>query len=107
MIDTNQLIADAIQRIVAGFQPDRIILFGSHVRGDATFDSDVDLMVIMQVEGSVRKKTNEIDLALSDRTIPLDLIVLTPEMFQQQKTAPGGIVRQAIAEGKVVYEHAA
>lgn len=104
---TDTIITDVVKKIAEIFQPEMIVLFGSYVRGDATPDSDVDLMVVMQVEGSIRNKTNEIDLALAERTIPLDLIVITPEMYQQQKNYPGGIIRQALSEGKVVYEHAA
>ncbi len=42
---TNELIADMTARIARDFHPLRIILFGSHARGDATADSDVDLLV--------------------------------------------------------------
>ncbi len=36
-----------VRRIVHRFRPERIILFGSHARGDAGPDSDVDLLVVM------------------------------------------------------------
>ena len=35
-----------VETIVAEVDPERIILFGSRVRGDANADSDVDLMVV-------------------------------------------------------------
>ncbi len=102
------VIIDAmIRRITGRFQPEKIILFGSYARGEATDDSDVDLLVVMHVKGSRRRKANEIDLALSGRTVPLDLIVVTPEQFDRQKDLIGTIVRQAAREGKVVYERAA
>ena len=40
-----------VKRIVKRFHPDKIILFGSHARGDAGPDSDVDLLVVMDFEG--------------------------------------------------------
>jgi len=30
-------------------------------------DSDIDLLIVMDVEGSTRKKANEIDLLMADR----------------------------------------
>jgi hypothetical protein len=36
----------AIERIVDGVHPKLIILFGSQARGEATADSDVDLLVV-------------------------------------------------------------
>jgi predicted nucleotidyltransferase len=98
---------DMVGRIVARFHPDRIILFGSHANGNATEDSDFDLLIVMPVEGCRRTKANEIDLALSDRTIPVDVIVVTPDQFVRQSDAIGSIVREAVREGRTLYERAA
>jgi len=100
-------IEEAVRRIVNHFHPERIILFGSAARGATTPDSDLDILVVMPVEGSQRKKAGEIDLALADRTIPLDLIVVTPEQFDHQKDLIGTIVREAAREGKLLYDRAA
>ena len=96
-------IDDAIKRIVEQFHPTKIILFGSHARGSVGPDSDVDLLVVMDVKGSKRRQSVEIDLALSDRTFPLDLIVVTPEEFEKYRDVVGHIVYPAIREGKVLY----
>ena len=39
-------IDEMVRRIVAAVNPDKIILFGSHARGDAGPDSDVDLLLV-------------------------------------------------------------
>jgi len=96
-----------VQRIVARFHPHRIILFGSHAQGARTRDSDLDILIVMPVEGSRRGKANEIDLALADRTIPVDVIVATPEQFERQKDVLGSIIREAAQKGTIVYERAA
>ena len=105
--DYQEFIGEAVRRIVSRFQPERIILFGSNARGATTPDSDVDILVVMPVEGSPRKKAGEIDLALADRKVPLDLIVVTPDQFDRQKGLIGTVVREAAREGKVLYERAA
>jgi len=42
-------IQEMVERIVRQFTPDKIILFGSHARGCAGPDSDVDLLIVMPV----------------------------------------------------------
>ena len=96
-----------VQRIVLRFNPDRIILFGSHASGNPTADSDLDLLVVMSFEGSRRDKANEIDLSLADRTIPVDVIVVTPDQFERQRNMIGTIISEAARGGRTVYERAA
>lgn len=100
-------IAEMVERIVQRFDPEKIILFGSHASGTAGPDSDVDLLVVMPVAGSKRTKAVEIDRALADRRLPLDLIVVTPEEFERDRDQIGTVLRPAVREGRVVYERAA
>jgi predicted nucleotidyltransferase len=97
------IIEQMVLRIVERFDPERIILFGSAARGDATRDSDVDLLVVMPVEGPKHKKQVQIRVALHDIRIPKDIIVTTPEDFEWRKEIPGTIEYPAVHEGKVLY----
>ena len=92
-----------VKRIVERFHPDRVILFGSHARGNAGPDSDVDLLIVMSVTGSKREKQLEVRLALHEFKVSKDIIVTTPEDFEWRKEIPGTIERPAAREGKVVY----
>jgi len=105
--DAMASIEDMVRRIVERFAPQKVILFGSYARGAASSDSDVDLLVVMPVAGSKRRQATEIDMALSDRWLPLDLIVVTPEEFIAGKDVIGHILYPAVREGKVLYERAA
>ena len=96
-------IQKMVRRIVRQFHPDRVILFGSHARGDAHPDSDVDLLVVLPVDESSHKKQVEIRVALEHIRIPKDIIVTTPEDFAWRKTVPGTIEYPAAQEGKVLY----
>jgi predicted nucleotidyltransferase len=93
-----------VNRIVKEFRPERIILFGSHARDEGTPDGDVDLLVVMRVEGSRREKQVEVRTALHDIPVPMDIIITTPEDFEWRKNYPGTIERPAFLEGKVLYE---
>src|SRR5262249_46209515 len=96
-------IPHMVKRIVRKFHPQQIILFGSHARGEAGPDSDVDLLVVMLVQGSVRNKRLAIRGALHDMPFPIDIIVTTPEDFAWRKEIVGTIEWPAAREGKVLY----
>jgi predicted nucleotidyltransferase len=92
-----------VQRIVKRFHPQQVILFGSHARGEAGPDSDVDLLVVMDFEGSALDQGLEILQALHDRLIPVDVIVTRPADFAWRKEIVGTIEWPAAREGKVLY----
>lgn len=102
----DRTIKRMVRIIVRRFNPERIILFGSHARGEAGPDSDVDLLVVMPVSGSKREKQLEVRVALHRFKIPTDVIVTTPEDFEWRKDIPGTIERPAVLEGKVLYARA-
>jgi predicted nucleotidyltransferase len=93
-----------VDRIVQRFQPDRVILFGSHARGDAGPDSDVDLLVVMPVRGSVRRRRIEVRVALRGSGAPKDILVSKPDEFERLKGIIGTIENVAACEGEVLYE---
>lgn len=103
----NEKIDELVRRVVSQFHPEKVILFGSYARGTAGTDSDADVLVVMPVKGSKRKKANEIDVALVGIDLPVDVIVVTPEEFERQKNQIGTIIYPALKEGKMLYEKAA
>ncbi len=92
-----------VKIIVERFDPERIILFGSHARAEASLDSDVDLLVVMKVEGSKREKQLELRTALHDIHVSKDIIISLPEEFEWRKEIVGTIERPAFREGRVLY----
>ena len=92
-----------VRRIVRRFDPELVILFGSHARGEAGPDSDVDLFVVMDFDGSAFEQGLEIYQVLHDRRVPLDVIVTRPGDFAWRKDVVGAIEWPAAREGKVLY----
>jgi len=98
-----RLTDQIVKRIVQRFHPERIILFGSAVRGNATPDSDLDLPVVVPVEGLKREKQLAIRKSLRGIQVPVDIIVSTPEEFGWRRKIVGTIEYPAVREGKVLY----
>jgi predicted nucleotidyltransferase len=100
---TEHAIDTMVQRLVERFGPEQIILFGSHARGTAGPDSDVDLLVVMPFSGSKRAKQLEMRMALHDISLPKDIILVTPDEVARRRDIVGTIIRPAMREGKVLY----
>jgi len=97
-------IQEMVQRIVAQFAPETIILFGSHARDNAGPDSDVDLLVIKPVTGSRRRERLAMRVALRGMGMAKDILLVTPEEVETYRELPGTIIRSALQEGRVLYE---
>ena len=96
-----------VDRIVSGFSPLRIILFGSRARGTASADSDVDLLVVTDRPGSKRQQAVAIDLAVADIRIAKDIVVVGAEELERERDVVGTIAYPACREGVVLYDRAA
>lgn len=101
--NTEHAVDMMVERLVERFGPEQIILFGSHARGTAGPDSDVDLLVVMPFTGSKRAKQLEMRLALHDIALPKDIILASPDEVVRRRNVVGTIIRPALREGKVLY----
>jgi len=97
------VIKEAVNRLVEKFNPYKVILFGSQAEGRADPRSDVDFLVICDIAKKRRELALEMDRALSGLSIPVDIVILTPEEFEIDCIIPGTIARPAFLHGKVLY----
>ena len=101
---SEKTIQQAVARLVAAANPSKVILFGSYARGDATEDSDLDLMVI---EPEVDDKFNEmvrLRQELRPLQIPVDVLVYSQSYVDEWGHLPGTALYWALHEGKVLHE---
>lgn len=101
---TNEAISEMTERIVQRFHPVRVILFGSHARGDARPDSDVDLLVVLPQVENKRESAVQIRQVLADLPVSKDVIVTSPEEIEQKGHLVSSILRPALREGVVLYD---
>ena len=96
-------IRNLCDRIAEEFEPEQIILFGSHAYGTPSVDSDLDLLVVMPFAGSPLAQAVSISRQLK-LMIPLDLIVRTREQVNERLAMDDFFMREIIERGKVMYE---
>ena len=97
-------IEEIVRRIVATFQPRRIVMFGSRARGDTRPDSDLDLMVEMETQDPPAQRVRGIDALFGLRRWAMDLVVYTPAELESQRQYRNSLVRVIESEGRVLYE---
>ena len=74
---TQKQIKDFGRRLAQEFKPRKVVLFGSYAYGHPKPDSDVDVLVVMPLDGDPVDKSVEMRLKLRPQ-FPLDLLVRTP-----------------------------
>jgi predicted nucleotidyltransferase len=97
-------VAAMVDCIVRDFHPMRIVLFGSHARGEAGPESDVDWLVVLPDITDKRQAAIRIRQALADFSVCKDIIVTTPEEIARRGDLVGTVLRPALREGIVLYE---
>ncbi len=90
------------QRLVDHFAPEQVILFGSQARGEARWDSDADLLVVMPFEGKPRD-TVEALLAAGAADFPLDLHLRRPLEIGPRYRWGDPYIREALDHGELLH----
>ena len=93
-------------RLVSRFRPERIIVFGSHARGDATQQSDLDLLVVVPESTDIKSATRDMYEALDDLPIAKDIVVATLADLERFGSLVGTILQPALRDGVTIYERA-
>ncbi len=99
-----ELIDDIKNKIVENFDPERIILFGSHAEGRAGRDSDIDLFVEMESDLTPPERAIRISKFFGIREWPMDLFVYTPDEVRKLRGRVGTLLYEIEDSGKVLYE---
>ncbi len=97
------LVKTIVQRIAQSIKPERIILFGSRANGIGRDDSDVDLVIIYRGPLSKRQVKIRIRQLFPHPDFSLDVFVLTPEDFENQKNIANTLAREVADKGVICY----
>ena len=103
---TQEKVDLAVRTAVEIAQPSRVILFGSWPRGEAKWDSDLDMAVLMpdstesklgEIRRTLRRKLNEVPMSI-------DLVMTTEEFANRFRGEINSIYYRILRDGQVAYE---
>ena len=103
-----------IVKSLSQFDPIKIIVFGSYATQKLHEDSDLDLLIVLNINkipGSYEEKhllKSQIRKAIIpiNRQIPIDLLVYTLPEYNKIRENMGSFLREIHETGKIVYEKA-
>lgn len=101
---TDPVIEQIVHRLVVALAPERIYLFGSQARGDAGPDSDYDLLVVIPTSKLPRYRRDQAAFgALLGIGVAKDVLVLTHDEFERQRTVVCSLPATVEREGVLLY----
>ena len=100
-----ELITELVEKIKVGYEPERIILFGSYAYGTPDRDSDIDLLVVKATAARPIDRRVVVRKMVSDpeRRVPLEFMVLTPKEVRDRLRIGDQFLQEIIERGEVLY----
>ena len=94
---------DLLDPVVEHFHPQRVILFGSRARGEATRDSNVDLLVIVDNDTPPEKLTWKAGNEAHRSSRAADVFPMRAADFERDRGVANTLASEADIDGVVVY----
>ncbi|MBI2181319.1 MAG: nucleotidyltransferase domain-containing protein [Deltaproteobacteria bacterium] len=103
--DNRAVIQKIVERLVAEYPPEKIILFGSYAYGQPGPDSDIDLLIIKVTGEEFLERLYRVRRVTvgTHPSVPFDPIVLTPTELEDRLEAGDQFVREILDKGEVLY----
>lgn len=94
---------DITGRIVQYYDPEKIILFGSHEINSTKETGDIDLFIVKNTEKRPIERQIEVENIFCDRSMPLDLVVYTPEEISFLFSLGSPFIEEVMETGRLLY----
>jgi len=100
-----KIITEIVDRILKGYKPKKVILFGSYAYGEPTEDSDIDLLIIKNTDKRPIDRWIEVKRILRDniRTIPVSPLVYTEKEIEERIAIKDFFIEEIFEKGDVLY----
>ena len=99
-----EIIEEAVSRLVATAKPQKIFLFGSYARGDAQEHSDLDFLVVQKEIKNRRKESVHLQDVLRPMRLPVDILITSEATFKEWEDVIGTVFNEIKREGILCYD---
>nr|QNO47714.1 hypothetical protein LDJELIEA_00012 [Methanosarcinales archaeon ANME-2c ERB4] len=95
---------EIVDKIANAFNPEKIIVFGSHAYGRPTGKSDIGILVIMESNKREIERMVAVSKLIREhhKKIDFDIIVKTPEEVKHRLDIGDPFISEIISKGKVL-----
>ena len=97
------LVQRTIQRLIRAFVPERIVLFGSYAKGTMHGGSDVDLLVIANLDGNPAFHQRRARQLAADCFPAVDVVFATPAEVADAPTAKSPFLLSILGTGVTLH----
>jgi predicted nucleotidyltransferase len=89
------------ERLKREYNAQKVILYGSHARGEATEDSDIDVFIVAPTQERFFERMATVLRILRDlyHGVPISPIVLSPDELEERKNIGDQFINQILNEG--------
>ena len=103
-LNVGKSLRPAIQKIVDKLKPEKIVLFGSYAYGLPNPHSDVDLLIVLKTNASLKERSWKVSRLLLPRPFPVDILVKTPKEIEKAVKSGDFFLQEILTRGKTLYE---
>lgn len=101
----NEVIQEAVRRIVKHFEPEKVYLIGSAARGESREGSDLDFLVVVSDDTPRQTRMGgDIHMKLYGIGMPIDVIPLKRSTFEARSDWVMSLPAIALREGLLLYD---
>jgi len=96
-------INEVVERIVSNVNPEKVILFGSYAEGNFDDNSDLDILVVKDMDIPRYKRSRKIRKYLRGVKVPIDLLVYSQKEIDEWKDNEHAFISKVLENGEVLY----
>ncbi|MEW5936473.1 MAG: nucleotidyltransferase domain-containing protein [Candidatus Thermoplasmatota archaeon] len=107
--DIEHVLSVIVRKLVHGYRPEKILLFGSYAYGSPRSGSDIDLLIVKDTKKRGRERRIEVRKILDTPLgFPIvETIVITPAEMRERLELTDHFIETIVAKGRVIYDRAA